>query len=169
MDYVEFSRLVHALGEYVQVLVADHQGVAQSAAVIPYSAHCAYYMHGGTIAKPVSGASNLLQWEAIRLFRNLGVGRYNFYGVRMAPAKGSKAEGIRMFKERFGGAVVPVFMWKVPLARGKYMLYKLAAALRNGGDVVDQELRRGRTLQRRPDGISSSDCSQGPACRERGK
>jgi hypothetical protein len=169
MNHADFSRLAHALGEYVQVLVADHQGVAQSAAVIPYSAHSAYYMHGGSIAKPVSGASNLLQWEAMRLFRNMGVGRYNFYGVRVAPAKGSKAEGIRMFKERFGGTFVPAFMWKVPLRRAKYMLYEFAAALRNGGDVVDQELRRGHTLQPGPHGTSSSDCSEGPACQEQGK
>ena len=169
MDYVEFSRLVHALGDYVRVLVAEFDGVAQSAAVIPYSAHSAYYMHGGSIAKPVSGASNLLQWEAMRLFRNMGVGRYNFYGVRVGPAKGSKAEGIRMFKERFGGTFVPAFMWKVPLRRGKYMLYQLAAALRNGGDVVDQELRRGHTLQPQPDGAASPEPARVAACQERGK
>ena len=169
MEYCEFSRLVHAFGEYVQVVVAEHEGVAQSAAVIPYSAHSAYYMHGGSVAKPVTGASNLLQWEAMRLFRGMGVGRYNLYGVRVAPAKGSKAEGIRMFKERFGGTFVPTFMWKVPLTRGNYMLYQLAAALRNGGDVVDQELRRGHALQPQPDPAASEEPSRGAAYQERGK
>jgi hypothetical protein len=145
MNYADFGRLVRGLGENVRVLIADHDGVAQSAAVIPYSGHSAYYMHGGTITKPVTGASNLLQWEAIRLFREMGVERYNFFGVRVAPERGSKAEGIRKFKERFGGNFVSGFMWKLPVGRVKYALYELASRVRSGGDVVDQERRRQRT------------------------
>ena len=142
MDYAEFRRLVDGLGEYVKVLVAEHQGVPQSAAVMPYSGHSAYYLHGGSVEKPLTGASNLLQWEAIRMFRQLGVQRYNFFGVRVAPDPGSKAEGIRKFKERFGGQFVSGLMWKFPLHPAKYLLYELAARIRNGGDVVDQERRR---------------------------
>jgi hypothetical protein len=145
LDYAEFCRVVHGLGEYVQVLVADHNGVAQCAAVIPFSGHSAYYMHGGSVAKPVLGASNLLQWEAMRRFREMGVRRYNFFGARLAPQRGSKAEGIRKFKERFGGELVSGFMWKRSFRRGKYALYELAAWMRNGGDVVDQERKRQST------------------------
>ena len=93
MNHGDFSRLVQELGEYVRVMVADHNGVAQSAAVIPYSEHSAYYMHGGSIAKPLSGASNLLQWEAMRHFANLGVRRYDFFGARISPAAGFESRG----------------------------------------------------------------------------
>jgi hypothetical protein len=143
MRYADFARVVRGLDDHVRVLVADHDGVAQSAAVIPYSTHSAYYMHGGSIAKPVSGASNLLQWSAIRMFRDMGVQRYNFFGVRVAPETGSKAEGLRKFKERFGGEFVSGFMWKLPFSPVKYALYELAARMRNGGDVVDQERNLG--------------------------
>jgi hypothetical protein len=157
MSRGEFSRLVRALGDNVRVFVAEYEGAAQSAAVIPYSEHSAYYMHGGSIAKPLTGASNLLQWEAIRSFASLGVRQYNFFGVRVAPDPGSKAEGIRKFKERFGGQYHPGFMWKVALHRVKYALYESAAWIRSGGDVVDQERRR--EAARGPQGVGHSTSS----------
>ena len=46
---------------------------------------------------------NLLHWHAIRLFRALGVKQYDFVGARINPSKGSKQEGLVIFKERFGG------------------------------------------------------------------
>jgi hypothetical protein len=144
LNYSEFRQGVERLGEYVRVMVAEYEGVPQCAAVIPYSQHTAYYLHGGSIGTPLTGASNLLQWEAIRMFRLMGVRHYNFFGVRVHPAPGSKAEGIRKFKERFGGDYVAGYMWKVPFGSLGYGIYQLAARLRSGGDVVDQE----RSLRR---------------------
>ncbi len=144
----DFRRLVEDLGEYVRVLVAEHEGTLQSAAIIPFSQHSAYYMHGGSIAKPMTGASNLLQWEAMRTFADLGVRRYDFFGARVAPEPGSKAEGIVRFKERFGGTFHTGWMWKVPFSCSRFALYQLAAWMRNGGDVVDQERRRARARER---------------------
>jgi hypothetical protein len=166
MDYGEFCRLVRGLGDSVQVFVAEHEGAAQSVAVLPYSEHCAYYMHGGTIARPVTGASNLLHWEAMRLFRGMGVRQYNLFGVRVAPAPGSKAEGIRRFKERFGGQFIPCYMWKLPFHRTKSTLYELAAWIRNGGDVVAQERRRHRILGAQSGVTSASDGSRATSSRE---
>ena len=60
-------------------------------------------MHGGSISKPLAGAMNLLQWEAMCFFRKLGVRYYNFVGTRIDPEPGSKQEGLSMFKQRFGG------------------------------------------------------------------
>ena len=157
LHFADFQRLADALGDDVKVLMASRDGVPQCAAVIPYSLHSAYYMHGGSIHKPISGASNLLQWEAMRMFREMGVGRYNFFGIRVDPAGGSKAEGLRMFKERFGGAFVEGLMWKIPLRPMKYALYQVAARIRNGGDVVDQERRRRRHI------VSGADQGQPPA------
>jgi hypothetical protein len=142
LTYPTFSSQVRALGDYVQVLVAEHEGVIQSAAVIPFSHHSAYYMHGGNIASPLTGASNLLQWEAIRRFREMGVRRYDFFGARIDPKAGSKAEGIAKFKERFGGDLHRGYMWKIPFRPVKSAFYSFAATVRSGGDVVDQERYR---------------------------
>jgi hypothetical protein len=139
MDLNAFKRQVLAFGENVMVSVAEFDGVAQGCAVMPFSRSSAYYMHGGSISGPLTGAMNLLQWEAIKTFRELGVRRYDFFGARMDPEKGSKAEGIAKFKERFGARYMKGYMWKFPFLRSKYFLYSVAARVRSGGDVVDQE------------------------------
>lgn len=142
MNYESFRRQIDGFGEYVGVFVAEHDGVVQSCAVVPYSARAAYYMHGGSIASPITGSSNLLQWEIIRFLQSRGVAEYDFFGARLEPEKGSKAEGIARFKERFGGRLVRGYMWKQPLRRMKAWMYAMAADVRSGGDVVDQEGRR---------------------------
>ena len=139
LEYGTFRDQVLSFGEWVLVLVAEHGGVAQSSAVIPFSRHSAYYMHGGSIEHPITGASNLLQWEAMKQCRDLGVGQYNFFGTRIDPIEGSKAEGIAKFKTRFGGESRRGFMWKFAFDRVKGGLYALASRVRSGGDVVDQE------------------------------
>ena len=139
MDYAAFKKQVFGFGEHVKVFVAELEGEPQGCAVIPFSRSSAYYMHGGSIDKPLTGASNLLQWEAIRLFRKLGTEYYDFFGSRVDPESGSKAEGITKFKERFGGNRIQGYMWKYPFDPLKCRLYSLVARLRSNGDVVDQE------------------------------
>lgn len=139
MDYETFKNQVLSLGENVLVLAAEYQGVVQGCAVIPFSRYSAYYMHGGSIPNPLSGATNLLQWEAIRRCRDLEVCRYDFFGGRVEPEKGSKIEGIMKFKERFGGEWIQGYMWKYAFRPLRNCLYSLAVRIRSGGDVVDQE------------------------------
>ena len=139
MTFDAFKGMVLGLGENVKVLVAEHQGVVQGCVVVPFSGHTAYYVYGGSIPEPETGAMNLLHWEAIRLFRSLGVKRYYFVGVRINPAPGSKQEGLKMFKERFGGQLKQGYMWKHSFHPLKFFAYGLAVRLRRGGDIVDQE------------------------------
>jgi hypothetical protein len=139
MDYESFRSQVLGYGEYVKVFVAEYEGNAHACVVIPFSQHCAYYMHGGSISSPLTGAMNLLQWETIRMFSEQGVRYYDFCGARIDPEKGSKAEGIIKFKERFGGDLKKGYTWKYSLRPIKYYLYSQAARVRSGGDVVDQE------------------------------
>ena len=134
-----FQEQVRSFGDNVRVFLAVQAGRVQGCAIIPFSQPCAYYMHGGTIAGPATGAMNLLQWEAIRNFRASGVRHYDFVGARIHPEPGSKQEGINHFKSRFGGTLVQGYMWKLPINRWKYRLYRVAAALRSGGDLVDKE------------------------------
>ncbi len=139
MGYAAFKRIVDGLGEYVKILIAEHQSKVQGCLVIPFSDYSAYYVYGGSIPDPVAGAMNLIHWEAIRMFRRLGVKRYDFCGVRINPKQGSKQEGLKIFKERFGPRLVQGYMWKCPLNRLKSAVYSLAVRFLRGGDIVDAE------------------------------
>jgi FemAB family len=139
MGWNEFKCFFHGLNENIKILIANHEGIAQGCAVIPYSQHSAYYLYGGSIPHPLSGAMNLLQWEAIKMFRNMGVQRYDFVGVRINPSEGSKQEGLMTFKQRFGGNMVKGFMWKYSLSPLKYAVYSQAVKYLRGGDIVDAE------------------------------
>src|SRR5439155_6856569 len=110
MSHYTFERMILGLGENVKIFVADGNGVVQGCAVIPFSKQGAYYNYGGTVSEPLSGATNLLQCEAIRYFRALGVNCYDFCGVRINPEKGSKAAGLMMYKERFGPQLLQGYM-----------------------------------------------------------
>lgn len=127
------------VGDDVAVFVAEANGVVQGGAIVPFSRAAAYYVHGGSVADPVSGTMNLLHWEVIKHLRNAGVREYNFVGARIDPEPGSKQESLARFKGRFGGALRRGFMWRYFLEPAKAPLYRLAARLRNGGDIVDQE------------------------------
>jgi lipid II:glycine glycyltransferase (peptidoglycan interpeptide bridge formation enzyme) len=139
MNFSSFSRMADSLDENIKILVAEYQGVVQGCIVVPYSNYSAYYVYGGSIPKPATGSMILLHWEAIRQFRSLGVKRYDFVGARIDPEEGSKQEGLKAFKERFGGDLNQGYMWKYPLSPLKYKLYCMAARLRSGGDIVDAE------------------------------
>jgi len=139
MGHEEFKRFVLGLNENVKLFVADFQGTMQGCTVVPFSEHSAYYVYGGSIPEPITGATNLLHWEAIRRFREMGVRRYDFTGVRLNPEKGSKQEGLSQYKQRFGGQLFQGYIWKYSLRRLGFFLYSLAIHLQRGGDIVDVE------------------------------
>jgi len=139
MNYKEFKRFVDDLNDNVKIFVAYFQGIAQGCAVIPFSGYSAYYLYGGSITSPLTGATNFLQWEAIRMFKNLGTKRYDFVGVRINPEKESKQEGLMTFKQRFGGSLSQGYMWKYSLQPLKYIFYAMAVRILRGGDIVDAE------------------------------
>jgi hypothetical protein len=142
MKFSGFRRMIGGLGEHVKILVAEYQGHLQGCVVIPFSGHSAYYVYGGSIPEPETGAMNLLHWEAIRMFRGLEVKRYDFCGVRINPEKGSKQEGLSAFKERFGPRLVQGYMWKFPLNPIRSAVYSLSVRALKRGDIVDAERHR---------------------------
>jgi len=139
MGFKGFKRYIHGLNENVKIFVAEYQGAVQGCIVIPFSEHSAYYVYGGSITGPHTGATNLLHWEAIRHFRGLGVKSYDFVGVRINPEKESKQEGLMQYKQRFGGRLVKGYMWKYSIRPLKYAVYSYAVRFLRGGDIVDQE------------------------------
>jgi hypothetical protein len=151
MNLDAFRRMVLGLGDEVKIFVAEHQGVVQGCTVVPFSRHTAYYVYGGSIPEPAAGSMNMLHWAGIRQFRELGVKYYDFVGVRINPEKGSKQEGLMMFKERFGGSLLQGYMWKYSFHSLKYFAYCLGVRLLRRGDIVDQErFRAGRSKETRP-------------------
>jgi len=160
MDLMSFKKYVAGLGDNVRIMIADYSGEVQGCIVVPFSAHSAYYVYGGSIPGAHPGAMHLMHWEAIRLFRGLGTKLYDFVGVRINPERGSKQEGLMMFKERFGGRLVEGFLWKYPIHPIAYRLYALAARLRSGGDIVDNELKKlARSVDVRREGLPG--CGKG--------
>ena len=139
MSLKSFKDIIFGLGEHGKVLAADHDGAVQSYVVFGYSDQGAYAIYAGNSASQQPGANKLLYWEAIRLFRNLGVRKYDFYGTRVYPEKGSKQEALGLFKKRFGAELKQGYIWKYPFHLFCYLLYQLAVRVRNGGDIVDSE------------------------------
>jgi hypothetical protein len=146
MSYESFERFVRGLGENGKIMVADYQGIAQSYVVFAFSSHCAYAVYAGNISNQHQGANKLLYWEAIRLFQRLDIKCYDFVGARINPEKGSKQEALNLFKKRFGAKLIQGYMWKYPLHPLKYRLYCLAARLRSGGDIVDAERHKLKSI-----------------------
>jgi hypothetical protein len=134
-----FKRMVHASGSNVKIFVADYQGVVQGCAVNFFSNHSAYSVYAGGIPNPIDGATKLLHWDAIRLFRERGVERYDFVGARVDPDKGSKQEKLMLYKRQMGASLVRGYIWKYSLKPLKFAVYSLAVRLIRGGDIVDQE------------------------------
>jgi len=142
MSYKDFVRLILSLGENVEVFIAYCKGIIQGCLMTPFSGYSAYALHSGRIPKSTTGTMNLLRWEAIRQFHEMGIKRFDSVGVRINPEKGSKQEGLMMFKKRFGGNLVQGYMWKYSINPLKYTVYSLAVRLLRGGDIVDSECHK---------------------------
>ena len=139
MNLGEFKRLLAGLGEHVRIFHAEFNGDLQSAAVFPFSQYCAYGVYGGSVPHGVPAAFKMIQWEAMKQFHEMGVQRLDFVGSRVNPEKGSKQEGIMLFKRHFGAEWVQGYIWKYPFSRWKYAAYRMATRFRSGGDIVDIE------------------------------
>lgn len=135
----EFRRRISCFGENVQVFVAECNGAMQGCMVAPFSEYGAYNCYAGSRPQPALGSMHLLHWEAIRRFRAMGVKRFDFQGVRISPEKGSKQEGIRNYKQGFGGREIQGYLWKYSFRPLKCLAYSAAMRLLRGGDIVDQE------------------------------
>lgn len=146
MGFEEFKHFVQGLGNNSKILIADCDGVPQSYVVFGFSDYCAYAIYAGNIDNQQQGANKLLYWEAIRLFKSLGIQRYDFVGARINPEKGSKQESINALKKRFGAQLKQGYIWKYSINPLMFKLYCIAARWRSGGDIVDAERHKMQTI-----------------------
>lgn len=139
MSLSSFKKMINCLGKYVKIMLAEYDGIVQACAVIPFSLYRAYYLYGGTATKPLTGSMNYLQWRSIIDLKSMGVRSYDFCGARIAPDKDSKAAGLIMYKERFGGKLHGGYMWKYSISPIKSLIYNIGVRILRGGDIVDAE------------------------------
>jgi lipid II:glycine glycyltransferase (peptidoglycan interpeptide bridge formation enzyme) len=139
MSMSRFERMLSGGGHNVKIIVADYQGILQGCAVNFHSDHSAYSLYAGSLPRPLDGATKLLHWHAMRLFRDLGVARYDFGGARIDPEKGSKQGNLSLYKRHLGGRLVQGYMWKYSLRGMASALYSLLVRFLRGGDIVDRE------------------------------
>lgn len=124
-----FFELVRSLPDNVVLFGVYSGNELQGTAIYPYSNHSASYLYGGSLARPADGALKFLHWEAMLYFRKRGVMVFDLQGMRIDPEKGSKYEGLRRFKERFGGEVVNGYLWRVVQSPMKYRFHRLVQHL----------------------------------------
>lgn len=139
MSNSSFKQYISGLGDNCKIMIAEYKGVVHSCVVYAFSNYCAYAVYGGNISNQFQGANKLLHWEAIRLFRESGVHKYDFVGARIDPQKGSKQEALDLFKRHFGGTLRQGYIWKYPLRPIKSLSYSLGIRLLRKGDIVDNE------------------------------
>jgi hypothetical protein len=139
MNITAFERMVSGAGENAKIFAAEYQGNLQYCVVNFFSRHSANAVYGGTLPNPLDGATKLLHWDAMRLFRDLGVHRYDFGGARIDPTDGSKQEKLLSYKRRLGARLLKGYIWKYSFRPMKFAAYSLAVRVLRGGDIVDQE------------------------------
>lgn len=144
MSYESLKKYIKGLGENGKILIAEYKDILQSCVIYGFSNYCAYAIYGGNSSNMVEGANKLLHWEAMLMFKKIGVRQYDFMGARINPEKGSKAEAINSFKKRLGGKLKQGYIWKYPLRPLKSLVYSLGVRFLRGGDIVDNERHKMR-------------------------
>lgn len=114
----------------LRLFFSIHQGEIQAAACIITSGYEAFYWKGATKTGEVTGASNLLHWEIIKILKRDGLHIYDLSGNPEVIEKGSKIEGIVRFKHRFGGTVGTYYGGEMICRPILNMLYHLQKRLR---------------------------------------
>lgn len=141
----KYIKKIISLGKHVKIYIAvSYNDEIQGCAVLPFSKYSAYYLYGGSITKPLTGALNYLHWYAINDLKVMGVKKYDLFGARLEPKIGSKLEGIDRFKRRFGSELKKGYLWKYVYKPWKYKLfYFIYKIMKNkSGDIIDQERKR---------------------------
>jgi lipid II:glycine glycyltransferase (peptidoglycan interpeptide bridge formation enzyme) len=133
--------------KFSKFYIAKKEGVIQGCAVVAFNNLGAYYLHGGSIARPHTGSLNYMHYYTMLELKKLGVKKYDFMGARPNVEKGTKLEGIQRFKSRFGGELHNGYLWKYELKPLKVLLMiqiqKMLFRLKSQhylGDAIEQEL-----------------------------
>jgi len=107
-------RLIERPGFSVVAVSAWAQGQLQAALLIPHDTHTAYFLHGASLQRPVTGSNVVCHWAAMRRLKERGVSDYDLGGARRE-TEDRRLSGIFRFKRHFGGPFVESVRWRLPL------------------------------------------------------
>lgn len=127
LEYLQ--KLQTNLKDNLQCFVAEQNEAIQGVALIVYDQDRAYYLFGGSTARPSPGSLNLLHYEIIKFCKQKEIGFYDFVGARICFEKDSKFASLQTFKKSFGAKVKEGYAFRVILRPMKYQLFKLLVNL----------------------------------------
>lgn len=143
LAYLE--KLKENLKNQFLILKCSKKDELQCVVGVPFDRSTGFYLYGGSVARPIPGSMNLLQYETMLTLGKKGVKRYDFVGARINVDKTSKYNGIQKFKTSFNPELIIGKSFKVIFNKPKYWLFqfsvKMAYMLKGGkyhGDPIDQ-------------------------------
>jgi lipid II:glycine glycyltransferase (peptidoglycan interpeptide bridge formation enzyme) len=139
-----FEKQLDTLKDTIIISLAYKNDIPQAGAIIYYSNNMAYYMYGVTKDNPESGSANYLLWGVLKEMKSKNVKSFSFVGYRLNVDPGSKYDGIQRFKERFGGVVKEIELFRYVFKPFFFKLYRFLIhikTLKKGklNDIIDQE------------------------------
>lgn len=146
-----FEKILDSLGHQAKMYVAYKDGEPQSGACYFVNKKMCYYMYGASITNPEPGATNFLQWVAMKDMKENGIEKFSFVGCRINEDEDSKYHGIQRFKERFGGELRKGFMFSIVLNPMKCHIFDTMYRLKKGDipqSAIDQEIHKWPELQK---------------------
>ena len=118
-----YKRLIDNVPNNIAFYTCKLNNEMQGSAVIVYDNECAYYMYGGSAARPFTGSVNLLQYEIMRDMKSKGVKEYDMVGARTIYDEESKFAGIQRFKSRFASDFKQGYILRMIISPVKYKLF----------------------------------------------
>ena len=146
-----FNNIIQYLDGKACIYVSYKNDYPQAGACYFVNKEMCYYMYGASIDNPEPGATNYLQWIAIKDMKARGVKKFSFVGCRINEDEDSKYHGIQRFKERFGGKLEEGYMFRVILNSFKFNLFKKLYHIKNHKEyieLIDQEIHKWPELQK---------------------
>lgn len=123
------NKLQNNISENLLLLIAMKDGMLEGVAVFVYDNEKAYYMYGGSSRNPYSGSINLLHFEAMKIFQEKRVEKYDFVGARINFEKGSKYEGLDRFKSRFATILLQGYSFRTIINPLKFKMFNILSKI----------------------------------------
>lgn len=123
LDFLKKQFIAFNQADAVKLIHAfDKDTLLASAFVIMYGQEAVYHYGISTDANRKKPGSYAVQWEAIKQAKELGLKRYNFWGIAPKEDTDHRFAGVSLFKRGFGGEEVEYLpahdlslSWKYPL------------------------------------------------------
>ncbi len=127
------------------ILSVNLEEKLQSAIVAYKTNHSIYGIYAGTIRNSFKGVTQLMYNEIYNYAKENNIKYFDFVGAVKNLVPGSKFYNIQMTKRHLGGEELWGYLWRYPINKQKYFLYKLALKTycklkgKRYGDIIYRE------------------------------